>query len=444
MMDIDVLVDPRCGIIRYVNREPPRLALAAEFRMFTAVLSDTRQFSMWAADSSGAGYSFVSDAAAMAPAIGEAIERYCGNLVSQNLVRTSRTSLLRAGHRVLDPCSLALFAAHQYGSTRFPFVPFNDAADIEWTLGRDITRDWPVYVPASLVWTSYPHASKQRGISYLNPVIQAGLAAGPDLATARWSALCELIERDTVAMCWHGGSRIHEVVPPIHLGDLSKGINGQLHTRFLHFPGEFQLPVLGALVVNKETGYMSLGTACGASVYATLQKALAEAFQLQLFVADLDDPDGPYMRAARDPSSPLKPWRQDRGYLDDCRANLADVVDYLGHLQLYLDPRMQQLFEAELDAAMAKVVDWESIAVTGLKKTTLEDLIDTLHHAGFNVIVVDVTTTDARSAGICVIRMIVPGLYSNSSVGLPFLGGRRMPAQLRALGRERRNLPLPH
>jgi len=445
-MDLATLLDPRTGIIRRIERNSIPSTLPPEFTMYTAVLSDTTRFSAWASDFAGAGYALLDEDSALGPAVGEAIERYCGNLVPAGLRRATYRELIVTGCPVFDPRSVVLFSPTQYEAPHFPFTEFRDDIELEWATGTDLLTGAPVAVPANLVWVAYAHQAPARDVPFLNPVLGAGLAAGVDEPSAHWSAICQMIERDTLTMAWHGRRALREVTPPPWLAHLGQGAHGSMTTRFIEFPNEFGLIVVGALVYDKATGYLSMGAACRTAAGPAMRKALAEAFQLQMFVTDLDDPEGPYMRAARDPHSPLKPWRADRRYLDDCRSDLADVIEYCTHLQLFLDSRMQDRLAAELAESMTHVVGWETLDKKA-RFAGMEDpliLARALAEAGHPVVSVDVTTEDVRPTGMRVVHTLAPGLYSNSSVGLPFLGGTRLADQLAVVGRPRRNLPLPH
>lgn len=443
-MDISALIDPRTGIIRRIEHNAIPDSLPREFHMATAVLSDTTQFSPWHSDFSGAGYSLLDEHAALGPAIGEAIERYCGNLVPAGLPRATLRQLRDLGRYALDPGSVVLFAPEQYTSPRFPFTPFTDDIELEWATGTELSTGNPVLVPANLIWISYAHAAPTRNIPFLNPVLSSGLAAGQDERSAQWSALAQLVERDALTMAWHGRRPLREIEPPPWLAELGRGGHGTLRTRFIEFPNEFGLIVAGALVFDHDTGYLSMGAACRTTTEPALRKALAEAFQLQMFVADLDNPDGAYMQAARNTASPLKPWRADRRYLDDCRSDFADVVEYCTHLQLFLDPRMQQQLHTELTDAIAGTVNVESLDATASLAGTDDplDFARILGEVGHPVVCVDVTTEDVRMTGMRVVHVFAPGLYSNSSLGLPFMGGERLPTQLATT--TRRDFPLPH
>lgn len=406
------MVSERTGIVRRVVSEKVPAHFPRSFSFSTAVLSDSARWSRWASDSTGAGYAFGDPQAAVDAAVGEAAERYCGNLVPPGLLTASHEELASPA---VDPEELALFSKAQYEQPGFPFVPFTRDLRVEWAEGRELRTSAEVLVPASLVWVSHPLSVGPR----VNPVMQAGLAAGATRRDAEAGALAEVVERDTMTMAWAGRQPLRLVHPPRWLERLA----GRMSVRFLVFPNEFGALVVGALLRDPELGYLTLGMACRNEPVSALRKALGEAMQLQRFVAAYDDPDGAYMRAALDKGSPLAHWRADRGYGDSYRRDLRDVVDYGCHLQLYMDPAMQERFEEELAGRIACDVSW-----TGLSGS--------LDLAGRRAISVDVTTPDVRAAGLHVVRVVVPGLYSNAAAGLPFLGGR--------LGGERLGLPLPH
>lgn len=428
------LIDSRCGIIRRITpvNIPPQFPRT--FLMRTSVLSDTTRFSRWPSDSAGAGYAFADETAARSAAIGESIERYCGNLVSPNLRLASFDDLRNEGLDAIDPETVALFSTEQYADPGFPFVPMTRRLPLWWTRGRDLVNNRPVWSPASLVWVSIVGAEPP----HTNPIIQAGLAAGRSRAEAEWSALREVIERDTMTLAWHGRVPLHRIEPPPTLARLAQGPQGVLHSRFYLFPNAFGLNVVGALVRDESTGYLTLGMGAQPDPVSAVRKAFAEALQLQLFVAGYDDPQGPYMRVATNLYSPLQPWRPDRDYGNAYRRDLLDVIDYGCHLQLYLDPQVQRTFEDELAATVMTTVTFDDLAMYSGQNEVTERLTS----AGHRMISVDVTTSDVQSYGWHAVRVIVPGLYSNSAAGRPFLGGDRL--RTRLAGKPRRDLPLPH
>ncbi|MEW2368052.1 YcaO-like family protein [Streptomyces sp. NPDC006656] len=444
-MPYPLLTDARTGIVRRLTPRAVPDRFPAGFELLASELCDTTRFCRWPADSAGAGYAFADPDAVLGAALGEAAERYCGNLVPDRLTRASYQQLRGRGLRALDPSHLALYGAEQYADPAFPLTEFTRDLDVEWAEGFDLVDGAAVLVPASLVWVSYVSADVEQRGPRTNPVIQAGLAAGATPEDACLGALSEVVERDAMTIGWHGRAGLRAVRPPDWLESFARGPGGDLDARFLSFPELFGMPVAGALVRDTATGYLTLGVAARADTEGALLKAYGEALQLQLFTADFDDPDGPYMRAAADPRSPLKPWRKVRDYGCAYREDLRDVVDYGCHLQLYLDPAVQARFEAELAIALREgtaSAPAEPVPSGRPAAETLHALTARLHEAGHQVVAVDVTTPDVRAAGLHVVRVIVPGLYSNTAAGMPFLGGERLGAALK--GDPRRELPLPH
>ncbi|WP_436535812.1 YcaO-like family protein [Actinoplanes sp. HUAS TT8] len=425
-MRSDLLVDSRTGIVRRLDRRTVPAHFPTSYTIVDSYLADTTVFGPYPADSAGAGYAFSSSAdgdRAVAAALGEAVERYCGNLVPPGLPVGPATAIPDA----VDPATLALFSAEQYRQTGFPCVPLTADLAVPWARGVDVATGRSAAVPASLVWVNHPGGPRT------NPIVQAGIATAATVDGATWSALCEVIERDAMTLAWTGRGHLTPLEAPAALRQL---VRPPLHARWFAFPNDVGLPVIGALVRDDSRGYQALGMGAGADPGEAARKALGEALQLVLLLGDYDRPDSGFARAAAGPGSPLKPWRPNRDYAAAYRADRADVVDYGCHLQLHLDPAVQQRFETELSGTVRDGdPEWEP-------PTSLADLTDRLTGRGHRVLAVEVTTADVRAAGLHVVRVVVPGYYTNAAAGLPLLGGTRLPARL--AGRAPRLLPLPH
>lgn len=412
------LVDSRSGVIRALEPRRVPAHFPEPFALTHAVLSDSAAFAPWLSDASGAGYAFGDGEAMRGAAIGEAVERYCGNLVSGRLVRSTANDLGDTDH--VAPEELALPERS----------PFDSDTVTDWAPGRDAVTGAEVLVPASAVWVSY----NLQAAPTLHPVMQAGLAAERSLDAARFGGLREIVERDAMSRAWTGGGGVVALTVPSWLDAFAAGPRGLLEPRWLLFPTDTGVPVIGALIRDATTGYLTLGMGTAETSVAAALKALGEALQLQLFVADLDDEHGPYARVAADPRSPLAPYRSDRRYALSYADDLSDVRDYGCHLQLHLDPGIQSAFEEEVDAS--------TVGRTSLGDLPpgpdLDGLIARFTELGERVITVDVTTDDIRPSGLRVVRMLVPGRISNAPHAHPFMGGHR---PIRPVPRP---TPLPH
>lgn len=440
------LLDSRFGIIRRLISETLPQNFPQSFHFISSTGADSTRWSDWLADERGAGYALHSRTAAVNAAVGEAIERYCGNLVPPTLRRAAASEFRDANIPHVDPEGLALYSPEQYAQRRFPFVSFNRSLVTDWIPGQDMTNlESNVWVPAALVYPTYPEYAYRSGLPVTNPVYQAGIAAGQDREAAELSALLEVVERDAMTLNWCAGGQLQPLTAPDGLHALFTGPDNTLEVRLFVFPNSFGACVVGALVRDQTTGRLALGSAARVRLEDAVRKAYGEALQLHLFMTDFDNPDGAYMSRIGD-DSPLKPWRADRRYLDSYRPDLADVIEYGCHVQLFLDPRMQERFLTELEQSLGVAAEWTTDAGTGTPGADRQAIVEHMVEQGLTPVSVDVTTSDVEAAGTGarVVRVVVPGMYANSPVGRPFLGGDRLTATLAATGGYRLSTPLPH
>ncbi len=89
--------------------------------------------------------------AAWASCLGEAVERYSGGCWdAQELVLARRGEL---DGRSLHPADLGLYRPEQYSS--LPYAPYRDDSVLRWVRGRSLVRDDEMWLPASAVFMEY-------------------------------------------------------------------------------------------------------------------------------------------------------------------------------------------------------------------------------------------------------------------------------------------------
>lgn len=145
----------------------------------------------------------VSREQAMAGALAEALERYSCSWRGDS--RAIRASLSELGSAAIDPRTILNFSAAQYDARdeinargeHFYRVPriFNPEQTIEWTPVRSLTDQSRRFVPTALCWFGHP-----ADFAYAD---SNGCAAGNNFEEAIFQALCELVERDSVAIWWY-------------------------------------------------------------------------------------------------------------------------------------------------------------------------------------------------------------------------------------------------
>ena len=425
----DRLVDPRLGLVKRVERRQPTPGTLRACVAYDAHVSASDRFADWIADRVTGGATLGDDDQARAAAVGEAVERYCGNAVPADLLVSSFDALVAGGRSAVDPRELSLYSTRQYRAPGFPLVPLTGDLEVAWVTGQDLATGDEVLVPASLVYLNYFRGDRLRQPP-TNFQMFAGIAAGGDLRQAAQSALEELFERDATTIWWLSGAAARRLEPE-EGSLLAHAIAGpesaDLDYTFLHIPSSFDVPVVGTFIEDRARRVVALGTACRATAASAAVKALTEAVVSQRMTLGLLDPDGEVWsaaRAGRAQPGPYRPYRSDRAYGDDFRSDWHDLHDLRLHLQLYLDPRMQGARLDRLRAPLGGVARFDEVAsVPGEALATYLARVD---GRGLRVIGVDLTTSDVRSVGLRVTRVVVPGLYCNGPGAFPLLGGRRL------------------
>lgn len=438
----ELLVDARTGIVtetqRYAN--PPEWPAA--FRLVTTSVADVGHDRPWRADRVSTGTAYGSEERATMAAIGEAIERYCGNFVPAGLRRASWSRLSDEGVRAVDPQQLRLFSKEQYDEPGFPFEPFGRDREVCWVEGEDLVDGRPTLLPASVVYVNYLYGPR-AGEPVTNFVAFAGLAAGPDRRSAETSAMEEIIERDAVELWWDSGSSARRVNLPAGLADeMTACADPMLEYVVLAIPGPWRVPVVAVVVRDPLLDLVALGSAARPDPAAAVLKAAGEAVSLRSLAKGLLDPDGGPHTAVTEgivDGTALKPWRADRAYLDDYADDFRDVTDLLCQAQIHLDPRTRP-WTARLFS------EGEQVELDDLRRELAvdEDPDHLWRHyrdectrvGGAAPVSVDVTTPDVAATGLAVVRVTAPGTYGNAPAGFQ----PRDPARRTNANR----VPLPH
>ncbi|WP_199039890.1 YcaO-like family protein [Glycomyces salinus] len=419
----DDLVDPATGLVqrvRFIEHHPsvpPGLVTAQ------TDVANMRLISRWANNTSCQGSAFGDRAQAEASAVGEAVERYCGNLLDTLPVTYGSYQELRRGPvRVLAPDDLVLYSENQYRAPGFPFTPLTGDLAVHWVPGRSLTRDEDVLVPASMVYVNWFTAGYSAApVTNFCPF--AGIAAGPDLDYAIVSGLEEVIERHATMVWWINGHPLPASEPTPRLERLWDGVDPEYRQRpsIIMLDNEFGVPVAAGVLHDDASDFVNVGFASRHTPEAAVEKAWTEALTLQEGSRDLADPEGAHWAAmARGElnSRSFKPWRPDRRYLDDYREDMRDCDDLMVQQQVFLDPRAVERMAHLLEPAATRPL----AETPALPERTVAAYRAAVEARGLEVIVVDLTTPDVAATGMAAVRVIVPGTVGNAPAAFPFLG----------------------
>ncbi|MEV0764778.1 YcaO-like family protein [Nocardia sp. NPDC050435] len=456
----DLLMDKLTGLVAEVEDVPLLPEMPRSLITVAARVGDVRRLGVEWGVNTIAGCSILGGSRehALAATVGESVERYAGNWIQlDRTVTASYRQMSSRPERVLDPSSVALFSDSQYAIPGMPFVPFTHDIEVRWVLGRSVSFDEPVWVPASMAWGNY-NLGSTRDEPAVHPTLYAGLAAGPTSEEAIRAGLEEVLERHA-SMCWwsHQAS-----IPRVRLNDeldrLLRDTDAapRLEGWLLHVRNRFGLPVIAGVVNDERRQLTTVGFALREDRELCAKKALGEALSNFLWAVDLLNEHGAYWSELREATDIrgrsgklgyLKPWRADRRYLDSFRADFRDVGDLESQIQLNCDPRAR----ARALPVLAGQGVHDLSSVDNLTDRSLLSYRAIVESQGFEIITVDLTTPDVRLSGLSVVRVLVPGLVNNFAAAFPLWGNDIIAGEAALLGWDSaagtsglNTFPMPH
>ena len=306
---------------------------------------------------------------AMASALMEAIEGFHAEEVGEGRSATYRE--LAANSNVVDP-----FALCSTGQ------PFNIDANISWLEGFDLLRREPCWVPTEIVHTDYT-----RPLDGFFTAGSNGLASGNHPVEAIGSAICELVERDAVALWNATGFRararcaldFNSIDDPDCRALLAKYSKAGFTVRLWDVTSDIGIAVFLCDIRDpsaREPGRLRRfhGAGCHPDRVIALVRALTEAAQARLT----------YIAGIRDDLLPVE----------------------------YEEPANAEIVDALLDALCQEA---EPVSLGAVRNFVSDDLgqdmrweLERLRAAGMaRVVVVDLTRPEF---GIPVVRVVIPGL----------------------------------
>lgn len=449
-----LLMGERTGIIqrtRRITHHPDSPARLHTVQTHNSSMARVDQ--EWANDVITGGSAFDDPDAAHQSALGEAVERYCGNHMGQNELCWASYDELRArGENAIDPEQLILYSEDIYTATGCPFERFTRSLRVRWVRGRSLTHDRPIWMPVTLVFVNWL-AAEADGHPLTNYMNFSGVAAGPNLDYALVSGIEELVERDATMIWWMNAQPLPKVKPSAELEALYAGAPTEAGQRawLINLDNEFDIPVMAGLVHHTVEDFFTIGFAARPDPEAAARKAWTEAWTLQEGSRDLNSPDSLIRQAITWGFASyvdLKPWRADRRYLDDYRPDFKDVTDLMCQQQVFLDKRAIDSVShfTHVDATR------ELSDLPRLPDRNLDTYRERIESNGFEICYVDCTTPDVEAAGFNAVRVVIPGLVGNAPAAFPLLGRRRVQDVPVALGWRKEALaekdlnywPIPH
>jgi len=328
--------------------------------------------------SKGRSWSHGRDASphlAYVKAVSEAREwASCGN-VPNDLMRAAFVDLEGA----LDPRSVIRFHPTQYHLSWFPFAPFDEEREYEWTKGQSEITASTVYTLADLVY--FPYFPKTPYYSYAN---SSGVAAYPDKRKAIETSALELVERDSFMIAYL--SRIQ--FPTVYKRSLPESIRRRLKelqkAGFRVWIKNHSLdlaPVVFVFAQNEDLGCTTCASCASFDVEHATSHALME---VEAFVLD---------RLQRTTVEKVKP---------------TEVEAPVDHGKLYDQKRYFRradfLIEGSSAVSFGKIGDRVA--------RSWQELLDRISMRGWDLITVPLRLADkyGGSNDLHIVRSIIPGV----------------------------------
>jgi ribosomal protein S12 methylthiotransferase accessory factor len=411
-------VQPFTGIVTDASLQMPS-DQTAEFFIGAATLGDLSQampgLDQFAAalgrgELGGSGTS-LDEEHASAVAVAEALERYCTVMLAERDVVTASANEL--GDEATDWRAFPASSQAELSDPKCPLVRFDPAAPIRWVRGWSLTHARRTYVPLAMTHLYLALAPAER--FYLP--ISTGVSAHGDLRRACVSAICEVIERDAIALTWLAKLPLTRMI--VECDGPAEAAAEIAATRrrgadYAYFDATTDLGIPTTLCVQSVADEPLLGQVVSCATHFSPGVALAKTIREAACVSTLFE-------------SPEPPP--------------ADVADFmhLMHGSSYM-ARAEQRSQFDFLLGSRRAAPFARCQPADLPLdpgAQLDHLRDLFRRKNMDVVLVDLTVDEIRAHGLSVVRAVVPALMPMTFVQRArFLGHPRLYDYARSLGHD--------
>ncbi len=337
---------------------------------------------------------------ARAIAIAEALERYSSCVLPDDLIVATPNEL---GDDALDLTTVPTCSATELAHPACPASVVDPDEKLRWVPGWSLTHNRRVLVPAVNVWLHIPALTASERFTM---PISTGCATHTDINQALVNAICEVVERDSIALTWLQRMPLpriefDEMTPELARSFEDVAAKG-IHTTFFDATSELGIPTLYSVDEAPDDDRVRHVVMCATDLDPTRAavKMLREVASSRIALARADDP----------PAS-----------LDQFHTVFHGAT-YMGR------PEQSPAFDFLLRRDNG-IRPFSAIAsrATGDARRDLAGVIDTLVRHDIEAIAVEITTREAAEVGFRVVRVVIPALMPLSfTYRARYLGHRRL------------------
>jgi ribosomal protein S12 methylthiotransferase accessory factor len=330
----------------------------------------------------GAGRTLANDGLSRLIAIAEGAERYAaGDFLGERRLVSAASEL---DGPALDLDRVPRCSERELSVPGCPVGPLDPRAPIAWVEGFDLICGGPIWVPAVMACYRLVNTPPPQRFWHK---ISTGYAIHVDPVEALIGGICEIIERDLIAIMWLQRLSL-PVVPSACLSDTARLLLDWSEEHFIDtylFDGttDIGVPTVYCLQVaaHDDRARQIVGAATTRSIGTAAEKALMEAISSR-----------PNFHVDKRVKEDFSKFAQvDDGARYMARADMAHAFDFL------------------LDGAATPFAP-ERTALPEDPKEALSQLLKTLRRKGMQAVVVDRTTRELNDAGLTAVNVVIPDL----------------------------------
>ena len=322
-------------------------------------------------------------------AVVEGAERYCCLVHEEGDFVVATAAEL--GAEAMNLSLVPHLSDREYADPACPFVPPDSTIPIRWTRAYSLMDRRQVFVPAIM---THLYLDVRDGENFWQP-ITTGVAAHADLAKALVSAICEVIERDAIALTWLCRIplpliKIDDPVPDVLATGIERLRESKIRQYFFDATTDLGVPTVYALqlVEGHETLSQFVSCATDFDAAAACAKTIREAAASR-----------PVFNTSYQPPNEIADF-----------SNLYDGAIEMGR------PGNREAFRFLLDSPRRRALSTIGPNLPIDDKSRIQVLLGRLAELGMDAFVVDLTTDEVREAGLWVTRVVIPQLVPMSSI----------------------------
>lgn len=328
------------------------------------------------------------------PALAEILERYSGYVWKANKIIKGTYKQTQKKNGV-DPKNLLLFGEDQQingpGNT---FVKFDNDAEFGWVYAQTLTgkNRRSALVPAQLAYMNYSSLNPQEPL--LMEASSNGVAAGSSYEHAVYRAVCEAVERDGLMGFW-----LNKLSPPkIDLSTISiPVIQTQLaklrkynyELSVLDITTELNIPTFCAVLIDRMGGpAVSMSAVADFDINTALEKLMSEITKFAHYVVRENE----NLNTA------------------DIEKKYPYIINMNERRLLWSQKSMLPKINFFLQGRSKKFLEIKTIPTKNSYHAKFTEIMKLLQRKNITCYTVDITSPEAKSAGLVVVKAILPEL----------------------------------